>query len=141
MLYLKGAGEEGGHTNLYQNHLGMYLHKCPKFVAMTQEDRQQTCKDAQMCLAYLHPKVYYSNPHYSDCKKRKAVKCGVRDEYTCQVTVCSNSIWTCVRHKDGPTNTFTIKKTWDEMVQRGWTMGMVTIMPTIPTNIQTPGVC
>ena len=56
---------------------------------------------------------------------------GINDEYTCQVLTCPNSIWNCVRHKDDPANTSSIKKRKDQMGNWGWIMGMVSIMGTV----------
>ena len=69
-------------------------HECPKFVAMTQKERFCTCREAKIYLACISFKVIFSTAHLDDFQRRKAVKSGTKDEYTCSVAACANPIWT-----------------------------------------------
>ena len=102
----------------------MFFHECPKFVAMTQEDRVLTCLYAKICMTCLYPTVSADAAHDKECKKKKEIESGLKNEFTCQVEKCTFSIWTCVTHKQDPLNIISIQNKKNVMAKRGWTMGM-----------------
>ena len=118
-LEKKGVGDD-----LFQGHLGKFFRDCPKFVAMTQEDRVLTCLDAKICISCLSPTVKLNAAHDEECKKKKEVQAGLKNEFTCQVKDCYFSIWACVTHKQDPLNISSIQNKKDVMAKRGWTMGL-----------------
>ena len=99
----------------------------------------KVCKEAQICLVCINPKVNFTDAHLTDCPVMKAIQRDSKRQFNCQVSGCQDSIWTCVRHKDDIINTPFIQMRWDQMTQRGWPMGIVTIMGTIPTTTQKTG--
>ena len=127
---------QGNHTDLFLNDLHKHTHGCPKFVAMTMEERVQVGTAAKLCLSCISHTVTFSHTHLTECKRRKQAKSGDKSEYACQVDRCNFNICTCVRHKADPAHASTLTKRKAQMTQRGLTVGMVTIMPTIPTNTQ-----
>ena len=127
---------QGNHTDLFLNDLHKHTHGCPKFVAMTMEERVQVGTAAKLCLSCISHTVTFSHTHLTECKRRKQAKSGDKSEYACQVDRCNFNICTCVRHKTDPAHASTLTKRKAQMTQRGLTVGMVTIMPTIPTNTQ-----
>ena len=126
---------KGSQANLFQDHWGKFLHECPNFVAMTQEERVAACKATSTCLICLGS----SRIKPYNCKRKKRIEQGLKVNYGCQVSGCFDSIWTCVRHKKDPTNTASIKKRKDDMSQRGWIVGMVAITPTIVAHTPMSG--
>ena len=104
---------------------------------MKQEERREICHKAKICLTCLSTVVTFSSTHLTDCQRKKDIRGGSTNEYCCMVNNCYARIGTCVIHKSDPTNAANIKKRRDQMSQRGWTMGMVTIMNTISTSNQT----
>jgi hypothetical protein len=99
----------------------------------------KVCKEAQICLICISPKVNFTFARLTDCPVMKAIQRDGKKQFNCQLNGCQDSIWTCVRHKDELINIPFIQKRRDQMTQRGWTMGMVTIMGTIPTSPQNTG--
>ena len=126
--------EQGSHTDLFLNHQGKSTHDCPKFVALTPKERQKICADAKICFSCLSHEVTFSPTHLANCEIRKKAKSGNKTELTCQAAYCSLNIWVCTKHKDDPVNASIIQKRKNQMTQRGWTLGMVAILPTIVTK-------
>ena len=63
----KQLEKQRGQTNLFLNHLGKFVHGCPKFTALSQEERMKVCKEAQVCLVCISPKVAFTPAHITDC--------------------------------------------------------------------------
>jgi hypothetical protein len=119
---------QANYTDLFLNHLGKYTNDCPKFVAMTQEERRKICVDAKICFCCLSHTVNFSQARLDNCKRKKQAKSGNRTEFACQVAYCTLSIWAGTKHNNDPANASTFKKKKDKIAKRGWTMGMVTIV-------------
>ena len=58
--------------------LAGFVHSCPKFVAMTQEERKKSCLSANICWTCLSSVVTFSPTHHNNCKKRKEIKVEAR---------------------------------------------------------------
>ena len=73
---LEADGKTGG---LYDNHSSNFVTGCPKFQAMSVEDRRDVCIRAKFCLKCTDPKVIHSQQHRFECKVTKKDKLW----YTC----------------------------------------------------------
>ena len=92
-----GQLEDGGKSNLFDNHTSDFVTGCPSFQAMTAEERRDICLKAKICLNCADPKVIYNGRLRLDCVVTKQQKFW----YTCtQHSNCLLHSWMCGYHKD-----------------------------------------
>ena len=87
----------GDTTNLYENHLGNYATGCPRYAALTTEERFEVTKESKICLRCLDPKSTYV---YRDGHKGCQVSKTKKNRFSCTNTNCSWHSWICYSHKD-----------------------------------------
>ena len=66
-----GLETDGKTTGLYDNHSSNLVTGCPRFQAMTVDDRRDVCIRAKLCLKCTDPKMIHSQKHRFECKITK----------------------------------------------------------------------
>ena len=105
--------EKGDTRQLYDDHHSNYPTGCPRFIAMSVEERREICIQAKFCLRCLDPKYKFApNDRRHKCMDSRAKK----SRYTCPKSDCRTHLWMCVRHRDD--NTPELQKFKDEIKTR-----------------------
>ena len=87
----------GDNRELYEAHQGNYPTHCPRWAAMTNEERGELAKAAKLCLLCMDPKITFT-PGNSGTK-HKCVTRQTKNRYSCKVDRCCFHSWVCTRHK------------------------------------------
>ena len=106
----------GDTTGLYENHLGNYATGCPRYAALTTEERFEITKQAKICLRCLDPKSTWV---FRDGHKNCLVSKTKKNRFSCSNPNCSWHSWICCTHKTE--NDDLLKKFVDEMSKKGVT--------------------
>ena len=101
--------EKGDTRQLYDDHHSNYATGCPRFIAMSVEERREICIRAKFCLRCLDPK-YKFVPRDS---RHKCMDFRKKSRYTCPQVDCKTHLWMCTRHRDD--NTPELQKFKDEI--------------------------
>ena len=89
--------ESDGSTGLFNNHISENVMGCPKFQAMTAEERRNISIRAKLCMKCCDPKVIFDARHRRDCKVTKNNKIPI----TCaEHPDCLMHSWLCGYHQD-----------------------------------------
>ena len=89
--------ETDGARGLFDNHISDECTGCPKFQAMTADERRSICMRAKLCMKCLDDKVIFDARHRRDCKVTKKNKIHV----TCaNHPDCVMHSWLCGYHQD-----------------------------------------
>ena len=92
-----GTLETEGGTDLYDDHISDDITGCPKFQAMSADDRRNTCLKARFCLRCCDNEVVFNAWHSRNCKVSKTQKLPL----TCvKYPKCTMHSWLCPQHKD-----------------------------------------
>ena len=87
---------EGVTVGLYENHASNFTTGCPKFQAMSCDERRDICIRAKICLRCSDPKVIHSVRHRNECRVTSKQKFW----YTCtQHPKCLQHSWVCGYHR------------------------------------------
>ena len=104
----------GDTANLYENHLGNYATGCPRYAAMTTEDRFEITKEAKICMRCLDPKsTYVFRDGHKGCQISKTKK----NRFSCLNANCSWHSWVCHSHKED--NKDLLNKFSSELAKKG----------------------
>ena len=110
---LEAKGDTAG---LYENHLGNYATGCPRYAALTTEERMDITRQAKICLRCLDPKAtWVFKDGHKDCQVSKTKK----NRFSCTNSNCSWHSWICTHHK--AENSDLLNKFVDEMSKKGIT--------------------
>ena len=99
-----GTLEARGDTaNIYEDHRSNYATGCPRFAAMTTQERRAVVQEAKLCFQCLDPDFVVTwsgrnNPHPA-CK----ITDSQRSTYTCRSkkqSACRLHMWICMYHAD-----------------------------------------
>ena len=91
------ALETVGSTELFENHISEGVTGCPKFQAMSAEERRNICMKAKMCMKCCDHKVTFNIQHRRECKVTKKNKIYA----TCSKHPdCTMHSWLCGYHQD-----------------------------------------
>ena len=87
---LENQGETLG---LFENHVSDFATGCPKFAAMTIDQRMVIARDAKYCVNCMAKDVKFSFQHNRECsvKKKKGL-------YSCKKSSCLLHMWLCSKH-------------------------------------------
>ena len=87
---------EGVCSGLYENHASNFTTGCPRFQAMSFDERRDICIRAKICLRCSDPKVIHTARHRNECRVTTKQKYW----YTCtQHPKCLQHSWVCGYHK------------------------------------------
>ena len=92
----KELEKRGDNHELYEAHQGNYATHCPRWAAMTTDERSEIAKAAKFCLLCMDPKVTY-NPGNST--KHKCITNATKNRFSCSFSRCCFHSWVCTRHK------------------------------------------
>ena len=112
----KELEKRGDNAEMYDGHQGNYATHCPRWCAMTNEERSDVAKAAKFCLLCMDPKVTY-NP--GNTSKHKCISNATKNRFSCSVNRCCYHSWVCTRHK--PENKNLMEKFKQEMEKRNMT--------------------
>ena len=88
---------DGVSTGLYEDHLSDEVTGCPKFQAMTVDERRSTSLNVRFCLKCFDKDVTFNAWHSKNCNVNKAHKL----PNTCaKYPKCTMHAWVCPTHKD-----------------------------------------
>ena len=118
---------KGDTLYLYDGHVNSYPTGCPRYVAMTSDERLKIAKQARFCL-WCHDPEYLYKPNDSAHKK----SCPIvkkKSHYSCKEPSCNMHMWICNQHKSK--NEEAMKK-FKVQIERnhGWNLGMPVMFPT-----------
>ena len=92
-----GTLETLGESGLYVDHISESVIGCPRFQAMTAEDRRDICLKSKFCIKCCDKEVVFSIQHVRSCKVNKSQKLN----FTCaKYPKCTTHSWLCSQHKD-----------------------------------------
>ena len=92
-----GVLETQGDSGLYEDHISESIIGCPKFQAMTAEQRRNICIKAKFCIKCCDKEVIFNIQHARNCKVNKTQKFNI----TCvKFPKCTVHSWICTQHKD-----------------------------------------
>ena len=69
-----GSLETQGDSDLYVNHISESIIGCPKFQAMTAEERRDICLKSKFCIKCCDKEVIFSIQHARSCRVNKSQK-------------------------------------------------------------------
>ena len=92
----KELEKRGDNSELYDAHQGNYPTHCPRWAAMTTDERSEIAKAAKYCLLCMDPKVTF-NPGNST--KHKCIGNSSKNRFSCSANRCCYHSWVCLRHK------------------------------------------
>ena len=92
----KELEKRGDNHDLYESHQGNYATHCPRWAALSNEERSDVAKAAKLCLICLDPKVTYNS---SSTSKHKCITTATKNRFSCTVERCLFHSWVCTRHK------------------------------------------
>ena len=87
----------GDNRELYEAHQGNYPTHCPRWAAMTNEERGELAKAAKLCLLCMDAKITFTPGNRGT--KHKCVTRQTKNRYSCKVNRCCFHSWVCTRHK------------------------------------------
>ena len=89
--------------------MGWHAQSCPKFIAMSMDERVTVCMQAKICMGCLNHNNPYTKDHKLKCQGVKN-KQGKKSASACPAKPsCFYSIYTCVKHKDDAANVSILK--------------------------------
>ena len=89
--------ESDGAADLYDNHISDSVTGCPKFQAMTSDERRSICMRAKLCMKCCDHKIIFDARHRRDCTVTKKNKIYV----TCaNHPDCVMHSWLCGYHQE-----------------------------------------
>ena len=99
------ALEDRGDTRqLYDEHHSNYPTGCPRFIAMSTEERRKISMEAKLCLRCLDPSYKFAG--LNDGRHKCLDFYNKKSRYTCPENNCKSHVWTCTRHRDNNTAVF-----------------------------------
>ena len=104
--------EKGDTRQLYDDHHSNHPTGCPRFIAMSVEERREICIQAKFCLRCLDPKYKFVPRDV----RHKCMDFKKKSRYTCPKADCKTHLWMCTRHRDD--NTPELQKFKDEIKTR-----------------------
>ena len=91
------ALETEGASDLFDNHISDVVTGCPKFQAMTADERRSICMRAKLCMKCCDQKIIFDAKHRRDCKVTRKNKIFA----TCvEHPNCVMHSWLCGYHKE-----------------------------------------
>ena len=93
--------EENGDTEyIYDDHIHSFPSGCPRYMAMSIEQRNDTAAKAKLCLKCHDPKYFFQK---SDSQNQRH-NCNIRPgrnkgKFTCTEPACLTHMWVCLKHK------------------------------------------
>ena len=91
--------KRGDNRDLYESHQGNFPTHCPRWAAMSNEDRSEIAKAAKFCLMCMDPKITY-NGASSSGTKHKCITNATKNRFSCSVQRCCFHSWVCLRHRE-----------------------------------------
>ena len=89
--------DEEGIAGLFEDHLSDDVTGCPKFQAMTVEERKITCLKARICWKCCNKDIVFNTWHFKNCSVNKTHNL----PNTCvKYPKCFMHAWLCTAHKD-----------------------------------------
>ena len=96
----------GDTEDIYENHVHSFPTGCPRYIAMSIEQRNDTAAKAKLCLNCHDPKYFAKKSDFH--KQRCKIKPGKKGRFTCTEPNCLTHMWVCLKHK--PQNKEAFKK-------------------------------
>ena len=130
--------EANGDTyQLYDGHVHSFPTGCPRYVAMSVDERLQIAMIAKLCL-FCHDPDYIWKPKDKDHMLKCPIHVKGKSRYSCQNSSCKQHMWVCRRHKDE--NNQALMNFKDEMqTKHGLQFGFIVSVPNFrPSIIKTP---
>ena len=101
---------------MYENHVGNYATGCPRYAALTTEERYEITKESKMCLRCLDPKsTWVFRDGHKGCQITRTKK----NRFSCTNSNCSWHSLICYTHKDE--NKDLLNKFQSELSKKGLT--------------------
>ena len=69
-----GTQDTMGETNLYVDHISESVIGCPKFQAMSADERKDVCLKAKLCIKCCDKNVVFDLQHNKNCKVNRSLK-------------------------------------------------------------------
>ena len=92
-----GVLETEGESGLYVDHLSESIIGCPKFQAMSADQRRTISLKAKMCIKCCDKDIIFNMQHGRSCKVNRSNKLSI----TCaKFPQCTTHSWICTQHKD-----------------------------------------
>ena len=79
----KFLSSQPDNSDLYLDHLGLRPYHCPKFIAMSSEERVTACMEAKICMKCLSPTTTYTSAHGRLCTGIKPQQSGQKSWNSC----------------------------------------------------------
>ena len=130
--------KRGDNRDLYEAHQGNYATHCPRWAAMTNDERAEVAKAAKFCLLCMDPKVTFTPGNNGS--KHKCITRQTKNRYSCKVDRCSFHSWVCTRHKEENRELFekfTIELQKRKMVFT-YLINMEDLPPPLPSSLSSP---
>ena len=89
---------KGDTQNIYEDHVHSFPSGCPRYAAMTTEQRLDIASKAKLCLKCHDPDYQYKKGDSHDCRIVKFKN--VKGRFTCKDPKCLQHMWVCVTHKE-----------------------------------------
>ena len=120
--------EANGDTyQLYDGHVHSFPTGCPRYVAMSVDERLQIAMMTKLCL-FCHDPEYIWKPRDKDHMLKCQIQVKGKSRYSCQNQSCTQHMWVCRRHKDE--NNQALRKFKDEMLTKhGLQFGLIVSIP------------
>ena len=126
---LEGKGDT---YQIYENHVHSFPTGCPRYIAMSVEERLQLATAAKLCLLCHDPE--YILKQYDKDHRLKCLKVRGKGRFSCQEPNCSQHMWVCTKHKG--INNQGLSNFKDEINTKfGLNFGFVVSIPALTTGV------
>ena len=124
---------KGDTYQLYDDHLHSYPSGCPRYIAMTVEERLQIACAAKLCLS-CHDPEYIFIMRDKDHRLKCPIVVRGKSRFSCSVDNCTQHMWVCVRHKSE--NRQRLGKFKEEIDNKfGISFGLAVSIPTLAYEV------